>query len=84
MQIVEQYPALQGWEKKNLVLAVVNRVVDELPFDAGMRETIQAGIATTLPATIDFIIKASRGEVEIVNQIVDATGACVERFCNRC
>jgi hypothetical protein len=81
MQIVEEFPSLQGWEKKNLVLAVIHKALEEIPPHAlsdSARAAIKIAIDTTVSATIDFIIKASRGEVEFVNRIVDG---CAARCC---
>lgn len=81
MQVVEEYPGLVGYQKKHLVLRVAHRLVDDLvQTDDATREMIKVAIDTTLDKAIDFIIKASRGEIELINKIADA----VERGCAKC
>ena len=79
MQVVEQYPQLVGYQKKQLVICVAHKVVDELSIDDATKVTIKAVIDSTLDKAIEFIIKASRGEIEIVNKIVEATTGCIDR-----
>jgi hypothetical protein len=80
MQIVEEYPALAGYQKKQLVLSVAHRLVDEFEMDQATKEVIKVAIDTTLSKTIDFIIKASRGEIEVINNII----AKIEQGCAKC
>ena len=83
MQVVEEYPNLVGYQKKHIVLSVAHRLVDEIDdndVDKTTKEIIKIAIDTTLDKTIDFIIKASRGEIEIINKIVES----VEAACAKC
>jgi hypothetical protein len=79
MQVVEEYPTLVGYQKKQLVLRVAHRLVDDLVSDE-TKQMINLAIDTTLDKSIDFIIKASRGEIEIINKIVEA----VKTGCAKC
>lgn len=83
MQVVEQYPQLVGYQKKHIVLQVAHRLVDKLGIDEGAKTAIKVAIDTTLDRAIDFIIRASRGEVELLNKLSDAIGGCIDRCAAR-
>lgn len=81
MQVVEQYPQLTGYQKKQLVLRVLHNLIDEDPnLDPKTRATLKLAIDTTVSMAINFIVKAANGEIELLNKIV----AAVERKCGAC
>jgi hypothetical protein len=72
---VEKITTLTGPEKKELVLHVVGRLVDEIPLDQEDRAVIRSAVMLFGPAIIDTIVAASKGQFNInVGQLGPAPG----------
>lgn len=81
MQVVEEYPQLAGYQKKQLVLRVLHNLIDEdTAMDATERATLKLAIDTTVSLSIDFLVKVANGEIVLINKIVEA----IERKCGSC
>ncbi len=66
MRLVEGYPQLSGPEKKNLVIQLANRLVAEIPNISQEDLAIfQSAISLILPSAIDYIIAASKGQLDL-------------------
>ena len=76
MNLVEKFPQLSGPEKKDLVLRLANRVATEIPhLDEGELAALQSGIDLVLPAAIDYIVAASKGQLDL-NKIQAQFSSC--------
>lgn len=64
MGAVEKIKSLNGSQKKELVLHVVNRIVGEIPADDEDKQAIQAAAALA-PVLIDTLVNAARGGLGI-------------------
>lgn len=68
-ELVEKFKDIEGIEKKQIVLRVVELILDDKTIIKDMedsdREQIKTLVKLALPATIDLVIKASKGEIEI-------------------
>lgn len=76
MQFVQQYPALAGGEKKQIVKHVIYRLIDEIPINPLDREGIKAFLNTTLDKTIDYVISVARGDIDLIGKISDVIDKC--------
>lgn len=61
----ENIHGLAGVEKQALVLAVIKRIIDDLPLDDNDRLIANTILTTVLPPAIEFAIRASRGEFNL-------------------
>ena len=68
-ELVEKFKDIEGIEKKQLVLRVVELILEDKTIIINMedsdREQIKTLVNLALPATIDLVIKATKGEIEI-------------------
>ena len=76
MQVVEEYPQLLGYQKKRIVIQIVHRLIDETQASDDTKVLLHTAVDTTVSAAIDFIVSASKGEIPIVNQVVEAFQDC--------
>ncbi len=67
MELVERSPGLQGFEKKQVVIEVVKKLVDETDLSEEDNAKVDVIIETTLPMAIDVIVSASRGAFNLNN-----------------
>jgi hypothetical protein len=65
MQFMGKFPNLSGQEKKLVAVSVIKRLVMEIPFPEGHKDMIELIIDTSLSKTIDLIISAANGELDI-------------------
>ena len=66
MRLVEKYPQLSGPDKKDLVVRLATRLVSEIPNLApDDLAAIEAAITLVLPPAIDYIIAASKGQLDL-------------------
>ena len=65
MEIVETFKEITGEQKKSLVLSVLRKYVHETVNNTKRRNEMINVINTVLPGTIDVIILASKGEIDI-------------------
>lgn len=79
MQIMEQYPQLSGVQKKTAALLVLHRVVEGLDKDEETKAALHLAIDTIVSKAIDFIIAASRGDVQFVNDIHEKVTGCIAK-----
>jgi len=63
MVAVEQ--SVSGPGKKAVAVAVVRRLAGEIPGDAGDRLAVQGAVDLLLPALIDTVVDATRGELAL-------------------
>ncbi len=74
MKIVEHIKELDGPQKKQMVVELVNRIVDELvPEDK--QDALKLFIQFTLPTVIDQVIAATKGKMDI-NVITKKASGC--------
>lgn len=83
MQIIEQYPQLSGAQKKTTALLVLHRVVDGLDKDEETKAALNLAIDTIVSKAIDFVIAASRGEVQFINDIQEKISGCIAKCAKR-
>jgi hypothetical protein len=62
MRIVDSFGDLSGPQKKEIVIGLIKKIVDDLPLKVGDKDSIQAFIDFTLPTVIDNIISATKGK----------------------
>lgn len=77
MQIVEQYPQLNGPTKKDVAIRVLHKLVDGLEASETVKQTLIGAIDAILPHAIDFIISASKGEIQLVNILTEELKGCI-------
>lgn len=72
-ELVDKIKHIEGMEKKQLVLRVVNLLITDKTIikdmDNSDREQIKTLVNLALPTTIDLVIKATKGEIEINNKL---------------
>lgn len=64
MTAAEKAAAASGPQKKDLVLAVVNRLVDELA-GADDRDSIKLAVGLLAPGIIDGVVAAAKGQLDL-------------------
>lgn len=74
MEIANQFTEFQGFEKKELVLELMDRLVDEMPMDEEDRQIIQTHFKVTLERTIDILISAAGGRLELGDEVSQPVG----------
>ena len=65
MKTVDKYTDVKGIQKKELVLAVVTKVVNETMSDDDERNNILYVVEGVLPTVIDTIIQVDKGQLLI-------------------
>lgn len=65
MLVVEKYPELTGEDKKQIVIAVIKKIVIEIGLDEDNNDIAQTVIDTALPIVIDLVVAASRGDLDL-------------------
>lgn len=75
MELVEALPKLKGVEKRNLVVDLVTRLVQEVPMPEHDRILLTSLLQSALPAIIDTIVQGSLGQLAI-NLAQDAAASC--------
>lgn len=65
MSFIERLPALDGAEKKRVVLDVVECLLGELPADQEDAEAVRAAVRLLAPSIIDGIVSAASGATGI-------------------
>ncbi len=79
MTIVQKYPTLTGTEKKNLVIDIIQKIIDDtnlLPED--QKQTAFLFIRFTLPSLIDTIISVYNREIDL-KKIGQGCVSCLKR-----
>lgn len=87
MAEAEKITTLNGEQKKELVVHVVSRLVDEMPADQEDREAIRATAAVMMPSIIDAIVAAASGQFGINGGQAGAgagAGAGTTKCCKGC
>lgn len=82
MVLAEARGNLTGSEKKELVVLLVTRLVDEIE-DSSTRTALQAAVKLLLPTMIDSIIAVSQGVFDL-NKDGQVTSDEVATVCCRC
>lgn len=67
MSAVERLGNLSGPEKKDLVLHVLDRIVDEIPVEESEKDAICAALALA-PFVIDSIVSAAKGQLGSIDK----------------
>lgn len=69
MQAAEKYKddkeSLSGRNKKIIVMAVVSRIISDLPIDDGIKANLKFFTDAIMPAAIDMIVAASKSQLAI-------------------
>ncbi len=83
MQLVQQYPALLGEQKKRIVKNIIYRLIGEFPMAEADRLALKGFLDGTLDKSIDYIIKVFNGEIDIVGQVVEYAEK-ISDSCQKC
>ena len=65
MKTVEKYSDVKGIQKKEIVLAVLRKVVEEKINDADERSSVLFLIEHTVPPVIDALVAVDKGQLKI-------------------
>ena len=65
MMTVEKYSDVKGIQKKEIVLAVLRKVVEEKIDDADERSSVLFLIEQTVPPVIDALVAVDKGQLKI-------------------
>lgn len=65
MQLVEKYKTFTGQEKKQIVIDVINKIIEEQVDDENTERDLITFANTVLPTTIDTIISIDKKEIII-------------------
>ena len=65
MQIVETYPKLSGIQKKEVILASINMLIDDQNDNVEDSETLKILVKMTLPSLIDNLVKIDKKQLSI-------------------
>lgn len=81
MEIVQQYPDLTGAQKKDIVLGLLHRLVDDSKIDDDEKKAVKDAIDTTVSVSIDLIKlayhrKLHLGKVKKVYQVIKKLFNC--------
>lgn len=76
VQLADDFPGLTGEEKLRLVLQVVHRVIDRSATSEDVRLALHTMADVALPRTIEFAIRASKGDLQILNDVANAVRKC--------
>ena len=58
MELLNAYPEVGGADKKKVVIHIVNRAIDEIPMDEGLRAGLKVATNSVLGKVIELIYKA--------------------------
>lgn len=79
MMAVEKINGASGVQKKEVVMSVLEKLVDEIPASDGAKNAIESAVQLIGPAAIDAIVSASNGKYNF-GHIVKATSGCFSCF----
>lgn len=65
MQIVETYPKLTGSQKKEVILAAINMLIDDQNDNVEDAETLKLLVKMTLPNLIDTLVSIDKKQLNI-------------------
>ncbi len=65
MQIVETYPKLTGYQKKEVILAAINMLIDDQNDNVEDAETLKLLVKMTLPNLIDTLVSIDKKQLNI-------------------
>ncbi len=65
MKTVEKYTDVNGIQKKEIVLAVLRKIVEEKVDDQDEKKNILFLIETTVPPVIDALVSVDKGQLKI-------------------
>lgn len=65
MKLMETYPNLSGIEKKRLVIAVLQKAVDESDFSDEEKAISKLVIEQIVPDVIDLVVSAAKGNLNL-------------------
>lgn len=83
MQVVERYPQLTGPEKKQYVIRLAKRIVNDLSkIEESERAALLLAIDMLLPSMIDQVVAASRGQLDL-NKIGKRCGSFWRGCCGK-
>ena len=77
MSIVERFSGATGPEKKDVVLAVVENLIEELPIDESVQDAIKTSVHLLAPSIIDSVVSAAKGQLNIGGPGAP-NGSCLE------
>ena len=65
MELIQKIKGMSGAEKKEAVLAVINKAIDSKMVPKKIRETCRDLIKLALPTMIDLLVSAYRREINL-------------------
>ena len=65
MQIIETYPKLTGPQKKEVILAAINMLIDDQNDNVEDAETLKLLVKMTLPNLIDTLVSIDKKQINI-------------------
>ena len=84
MQVTDEYPALKGAEKKELVIRLAKKVVKEMRMPKDERRQWLLAIDILLPGAINQIVAAANGQLAIGSAAGTGGAAQSGRGCFGC
>ena len=75
MEAAEKIRGASGNQKKQVVLKVVERFIEEID-DEGTRASVQMALDMLGPSAIDFAVKAANGQVDFGHVVAEAKKCC--------
>lgn len=81
MKLVEQVPGLTGQQKKDIVIEVIKKLIDETPLSDEEVAAVNLVVDVTLPIVIDTIVSASRGELNLNEHLNSMKKCCRGKNC---
>lgn len=83
MSAVGKYKKLTGMEKKEIVLILVNRAIDESAMDPQVKASLKLAIESVIPNAIDVLVLVAKGKYKFkyIPKLVDWLKKC---RCNCC
>ncbi len=76
VELVEKMEKINGHQKKEIVIYVIETLLEEIPEDNPDKELIVASITLLLPGIIDIIIASSNGQFAIKKKEQIKKGCC--------
>lgn len=72
----EQCPELHGFEKKDVVIDIVSRIIDTMPIDDEPRQNLQDHVIPILPQLVDLLVASAKGQIIIKEDDDVAQSGC--------
>lgn len=83
MQLIQQYMNIPGAQKKQIVMDVVSRLINEIQMNESDRDILRSIVSMTLDKTIDLVIGIANGDIDILKIIDDGIVFCKKTCCSK-